>query len=242
MPPTASNDFEAILLANMPNLSEARPAGVAAAAAFRALAPFLAADDQLALQRAFSTASPLDCLAMVLRVAEHASAKMISNCSATANRRVTLSSAVTGGGDFTSSAEQVLADVNSKSSVWGTSFGATTWESPKATTGAPVAKVDIGLDVGPAVLRDADIGSKGSFVGLASSAVVGSSTVWGTDNGKSNGLVSRPVDTHYWGTAVYSESRQKRANSFSGTTGSGLDVNATPFMMERLQTPHESGL
>lgn len=59
----------------MPRLSDARPAAAAAAAAFRALLPFLPADERLALRRAFATHVPSDCLAMVVRVAENASAK-----------------------------------------------------------------------------------------------------------------------------------------------------------------------
>eukprot|EP00177_Eucheuma_denticulatum_P001800 GFKZ01003222.1.p1 GENE.GFKZ01003222.1~~GFKZ01003222.1.p1 ORF type:complete len:361 (-),score=57.67 GFKZ01003222.1:313-1332(-) len=71
----ANADFEAALLSGMPRLEDARPAGAAAAAAFRALAPFLPMDERVALRQAFGVLSPIDCLAMVVRVAEVASEK-----------------------------------------------------------------------------------------------------------------------------------------------------------------------
>lgn len=68
-----STEFEAALLSGMPRLADARPAGAAAAAAFRALAPFLPREERAALRQAFGKLPPVDCLAMVVRVAEMAS-------------------------------------------------------------------------------------------------------------------------------------------------------------------------
>lgn len=68
-----SAEFEAALLSGMPRLADARPAGAAAAAAFRALAPFLPREERAALRQAFGKLPPVDCLAMVVRVAEMAS-------------------------------------------------------------------------------------------------------------------------------------------------------------------------
>lgn len=69
----SSTEFEAVLLSGMPRLADARPAGAAAAAAFRALAPFLPREERAALRQAFGRLPPVDCLAMVVRVAEMAS-------------------------------------------------------------------------------------------------------------------------------------------------------------------------
>lgn len=46
-----------------------RPVAAAAAAAFRAIIPFLQSDERLALRVAFATLSPAECLHMVVRVA-----------------------------------------------------------------------------------------------------------------------------------------------------------------------------
>lgn len=71
----ADAEFEASLLASMPHMSDARPAAAAAAGAFRALIPFLPVEERRAIRDAFSTLPPAECLAMVVRIAELASAK-----------------------------------------------------------------------------------------------------------------------------------------------------------------------
>lgn len=70
-----ARDFENALLASMKRLGDAKPAGVAAAAAFRALAPFLGSEECAVLQREFATREPTQCLRMVVRMAEVASGR-----------------------------------------------------------------------------------------------------------------------------------------------------------------------
>ena len=75
LPPPPPPEFEAMLLAKMPRLSEARPAALAAVAAFRAITPFLNNEQRVSLHRSFATASPLECLTLVVRYAELASSQ-----------------------------------------------------------------------------------------------------------------------------------------------------------------------
>ena len=64
-------ETETMLLATM-RLREGLPAAVAAAAAFRALAPFLAPEGRERLQGVFGTKGPVECLKTVVEVAERA--------------------------------------------------------------------------------------------------------------------------------------------------------------------------
>jgi hypothetical protein len=57
-----------MLLAGMPTTNASRPAAVAAAAAFRAVAPFLDHTDRTALQHVFASSAPKECLVAVLEV------------------------------------------------------------------------------------------------------------------------------------------------------------------------------
>ena len=61
--------YEAWLLSRMRNVSEARAAGVAAAAAMRALSPFLSNDQRNAIHSCLD-GGPRECLRVVVRVAE----------------------------------------------------------------------------------------------------------------------------------------------------------------------------
>lgn len=167
-PPDA--EFEAALLASMPRLSDARPAAAAAAGAFRALVPFLPPDERRALTSAFSTLPPAECLGMVVRMAELASAKhgAVRN-SAQQSRPAALQPPVR--------AEGMLALSGAERDVWGTDV-ATGW--PDETT-------------------------------------FGDS--WGTSN--------HPTF---------------RSRVSATASASGLDVNAAPFTMERLQQDRTEGL
>lgn len=66
-------ETETMLLASMPCFTEAKAAAMAAAAAFRAVAPLLQSEDRIALQTIFVTKPPRECLAAVVEVANRAS-------------------------------------------------------------------------------------------------------------------------------------------------------------------------
>lgn len=228
VPAASDRDMEAALLAAMPRAAEARPAAVAAAAAFRAVAPYLSRDDCSALHRVFATSPPLDCLAVVVRMAQKASAPV-----PTSEMRRSYFAPPAARGE----------------SVWGLKFSSGAWGALRDPVASEAEESSQERHAGAVGAPFVSFGS--STLGSRARAV------WAGDSEATNGSGTSPAEGVTWDSlysarppvvkpvsalgeasvSTLSASPEKDVVSFPTGAAARLDPDAAPFTMRSFRAP-----